>query len=80
MWHRPNRPFPPYYWWGVATGAAIGGWLHHHWDHPLYHDYGDDGDVHYRETIVYVDGQRYATADEYYQQASDIAGAASGQG
>jgi hypothetical protein len=60
----------------VATGAAIGGWLHYRWNRPVYYVYGSGGNVYYQDDGVYLDGQRYATADEYYEQASDLAGAA----
>jgi hypothetical protein len=46
------------------------------WDEPYYPDYDDGGDVQYRDDAVYVEGERYASSDEYYEQAKAIASAA----
>lgn len=60
------------YYWGWATWGGLGLWFG--WDAnvaPIYYDYGNtlvyDGDE------VYSAGQPIATADQYYQQASDLA-------
>jgi hypothetical protein len=60
----------------VATAKLVTDWVRYSSARPVYYVYGTGGNVVYRDTIVYVDGQRYATADEYYQQASDLADAA----
>jgi hypothetical protein len=52
------------------TAWMIGGG----WGQPVYYDYG--GNVVYRDNSVYVDGQQAATADEYAQQAEQLAATA----
>ena len=60
------------HWWRPATWAALGGWVAGSaWDSPAYYDYGEG--VYYEDEQVYVNGKRVASADEYYQQASDLA-------
>lgn len=77
----PNHPgyndFNRGYWWGAATVVGINTWLSPAWSQPTYYSYGSGGSVYYEDNNVYVDGSQYATAEEYYTQASDIA--ASGQ-
>ncbi|MFH0957306.1 MAG: hypothetical protein V1897_01245 [Pseudomonadota bacterium] len=55
---------------GLVAGAALAGY-----GEPVYYDYGDT--VYYEGNDVYIDGQKTATADEYYQQASNLASTAS---
>ena len=49
------------------------GWIANAWATPYYYDYGPGGNVYYENNVVYVDGQQYASADEYYDQAVEIA-------
>ena len=51
------------------AGAALAGY-----GEPIYYDYGDT--VYYEGDDVYVGGQKTATAEEYYQQAGNLASAA----
>lgn len=66
-WWRPAT-------WGLAigwlAGSAYGGGMY---SEPIYYDYGTY--IYYQNDIVYVGGRQVATADEYYQQASNLAGA-----
>ena len=41
------------------------------WDSPAYYDYGEG--IYYEDEQVYMNGKPVASADEYYQQASDLA-------
>ena len=45
----------------------------YNWSQPVYYVYGSGGNVIYRDSIVYVDGSRYATSNEYYEQALALA-------
>ena len=79
VWHRPYGPRYPYHWrhwrrWGTA--AYVNRWVRYDWDDRYYYDYGDDGNVCYRDDAVYVNDKRYASTDEYYEQAKAIASAA----
>lgn len=64
------------HWWARATATALTNWLPYRWTRPVYYVYGLGGNVFYHESVVYVDGARYSTADAYYQQARAIALAA----
>ena len=62
------------YYWGAATWPFLGGWFG--WGggiSPYYYDYGNS--IVYQGDEVYQDGQPIASADDYYQQASDLAAA-----
>jgi hypothetical protein len=62
------------YWWRPATWAIAAGWLPWGWSSPMSYDFGDN--VLYDNNIVYMNGQQVATADEYYQQATQLASTA----
>jgi hypothetical protein len=49
------------------------GWLAYRWTRPVYYAYGSGGNVVYRDQVVYVDGERAATSNEYYEQALALA-------
>ena len=49
------------------------GWMHYRWSRPVHVVYGTT--VVYRDDVVYVDGKKVASADDYYQQANDLANA-----
>jgi len=58
--------------WGWSTWPVLGGW--YGWGAgvaPVYYDYGTN--VTYDGDEVYYGDQPYASADDYYQQAVDIA-------
>jgi hypothetical protein len=60
------------YYWGWANWAGLGAWFG--WGAgvlPIYYDYGNT--IVYDGDEVYSGGQPIATADEYYQQAADLA-------
>lgn len=48
-------------------------WVTWNWNTPVYYSYGSGGSVQYIDNSVYVDGQQYATTEQYYQQAASIA-------
>jgi len=63
------------HWWRHATWVSLGGWVAgSSWGTPEYYDYGDG--IYYEDEQVYVYGKRLASAEEYYQQASDLAASA----
>jgi hypothetical protein len=73
-WHdHYYRRYDSNYWWRFATATAVTGWFVNRWTTPVYYRYGTGGNVYYENNVVYVDGQQYATADEYYDQAATIA-------
>jgi hypothetical protein len=60
------------HWWRPATWAALGGWVAgSSWASPAYYDYGDG--IYYEDEQVYMNGKPVASAEEYYQQASELA-------
>lgn len=65
--------YPAGYWWRPATAAALTGWFINPWPQPIYYSYGTGGDIYYDNSVVYVGGEPYATADEYYDQAEELA-------
>jgi len=72
-WDRQHHPWN--YWWRTATWAALIGWTAgvaagSAFGEPVYYDYG--GDIYYEGDDVYVGGNKTATAEEYYQQASTL--------
>ena len=57
--------------WRHAAWASLGGWVAgSSWDSPAYYDYGEG--IYYEDEKVYMNGKPVASADEYYQQASDL--------
>ena len=56
--------------WTSATWAAVNSWWGSAYQ-PVYYDYGNT--IVYEGDTVYVDGQEAGTAEEYYQQASELA-------
>ena len=60
------------HWWRPAAWAALGGWVAgSSWESPAYYDYGEG--IYYEDEQVYAGGKPVASAEEYYQQASDLA-------
>lgn len=64
------------YWWRWATWGAVAGWISGSaaasaYGNPVYYDYGQN--IYYEGDDVYVGGEKAATAQEYYQQASTLA-------
>jgi hypothetical protein len=66
--YRDNR-----HWWKWATAGAITGWVVHRWANPVYYRYGTGGNVYYENNVVYVNGEQHGTAEEYYDEAAQIA-------
>jgi hypothetical protein len=60
--------------WAAWDWAYLNGWFGYGNVDPMYYDYGNN--VIYQDNSVYVNGDNVGTSDEYYQQASDLAGAA----
>jgi hypothetical protein len=50
-----------------------GWWAGAAWGAPVYYDYGSGGNVTYEDDSVTVNGQDAGTADQYSQQAQDLA-------
>ena len=67
VWHNHDW----HYWWRPATWSIAAGWFPWGWSSPVSYDFGDN--VYYDDDIVYMNGERVATADEYYQQATRLA-------
>lgn len=58
--------------WRAATWPAVGTWFGYGYGvQPISYDYGSS--VVYQDNSVYVNGQDVGTADQYYQQAQDLA-------
>ncbi len=70
VWH--NQEWR--YWWRPATWAIAAGWFPWGWSSPVSYDYGNN--VLYDDDIVYMNGERVATGDEYYEQATQLASTA----
>ena len=66
-----------HHWWRHCTWAAATAWVvggaygAYAYQEPIVYDYGDN--VYYEDESVYVQGQRVGTAEEYYDQAKEIA-------
>jgi hypothetical protein len=54
----------------------VTGWIAHRWTTPVFYSYGPGGTVYYENNVVYVDGQPAGTAEQYYNQASELAASA----
>ncbi|MDH3717069.1 MAG: protocadherin, partial [Planctomycetota bacterium] len=61
------------YAWRAATWDAVGGWFDYGELTPIYYDYGTN--VVYQNNNVYVIGQDAGTAQQYYEQAQQLADA-----
>jgi hypothetical protein len=60
------------HWWRHAAWGALGGWVAgSSWESPAYYDYGEG--IYYKDEQVYMSGKPVASAEDYYQQASDLA-------
>ncbi len=57
--------------WGLTTWPALGAWYGWGNTAPIYYDYGNN--VTYQDDQVYYGDTPVASADQYYQQASDLA-------
>lgn len=71
-WYRPGYR-PPGYWWRPVTAAALTGWFVGWATRPVYYTYGSGGTVYYENNVVYVNGSEYGTAEQYYQDTSQLA-------
>ncbi len=79
-WH-PHHPIPPHYWWrpgppwrncwGWFTAGVLTGVIIDRVAEPIWYNYGTT--VYYSDGMVYANGAPYVTAEEYYDQARDIA-------
>jgi hypothetical protein len=58
-------------WWRVATWGAVAAWLPWRWSQPAYYNYGDN--IYYQDGSVYYGDNAVATAEEYAQQAQQLA-------
>lgn len=60
------------YAWRAATWGALGNWFDYGEDEqPMYYNYGTN--VVYQDNDVYVNGQDSGTAQQYYDQAQNLA-------
>jgi hypothetical protein len=57
--------------WYATTWDSIGNWMAYYPTAPVYYDYGNN--VTYDDSNVYVNGQDVGTADQYYDQAAQLA-------
>jgi hypothetical protein len=61
--------------WTWASFNTVQAFLPWNWDDEVYYDYGTGGNVYYEEDTVYI-GDATVPADEYADQAADIASSA----
>lgn len=71
VWYVPA--WPAGYAWRACTWASMMAWLTLADTQPIYYDYGNN--VVYQDNSVYVNNQDVGTAEEYTQQASQLAAA-----
>lgn len=57
--------------WTAATWASLTPWIGFYGMQPVYYDYGNN--VTYQDNSVYINGQDVGTAQEYYDQAQQLA-------
>ncbi len=57
--------------WRAATWNSVGAWMDYYPTTPVYYDYGND--IVYEDNNVSVNGQDVGTAQQYYQQAGELA-------
>ena len=57
--------------WYATTWDSLGNYMAYYTAAPVYYDYGNN--VTYQDNSVYVNGQDVGTADEYYDQAAQLA-------
>lgn len=57
--------------WDWATWNSVGAWMAYYPPEPIYYDYGNN--ITYNDNSVYVNGQDVGTAEQYYDQASQLA-------
>ena len=69
-WQYSTR-HPANYWWRRGTWAGVTGWVASSWAEPVYYDYGNT--IVYQDGGVYQDGDEVASAEQYAQQAQQIA-------
>ena len=70
----PSHPnYRPDHWWRWASAGAITGWVTYRWAKPIYYRYGSGGTVRYENNVVYIDNQEYGSAEQYYDDATQIA-------
>ncbi len=55
------------------TPVALTGWFVGWWSQPVYYTYGSGGTVSYENNVVYVNGEQYGTAEQYYQDSATLA-------
>lgn len=49
------------------------GWFVGRWTRPVYYTYGSGGTVYYENNVVYVNGEEYGTAEQYYEDTTQLA-------
>ncbi len=57
--------------WRTATWGSVGTWVAYPMESPVYYDYGNN--ITYQGDTVYVNDEPAGTAQEYYDQASQLA-------
>ena len=70
QWRYSER-HPTGHWRRGGTWAGVTGWVGGAWAEPVYYDYGNT--IVYEDGNVYQDGQQVASAEQYAQQAQQIA-------
>jgi hypothetical protein len=51
----------------------VTGWIAYRWSQPVYYQYGSGGNVYYEDNTVYVNGQEYGSAEQYYSDTNQVA-------
>ncbi|MCG6158034.1 hypothetical protein [Rubinisphaera margarita] len=67
-----GRNYDRGYWWQPTSADVLTSFVVGNWGRPVYYNYGPGGTVYYRDGYVYMNGDRYVTGPQYYQQAVRI--------
>ena len=59
------------YIWRTATWNSVGAWMSYYPSEPVYYDYGST--VIYQDNSVYINNENAGTAEDYYNQATQLA-------
>lgn len=57
--------------WRTATWNSVGAWMSYYPSEPVYYDYGST--VTYQDNSVYINNENVGTAEDYYNQATELA-------
>lgn len=76
--HFWRHSFPARHWWTAPAWGRVTTWFTWTapsvvWAQPVFYDYGSGGNVIFQDDVVYIGGQRVATAEEFAMSAMDLA-------